>query len=87
MLSGISMTCFAASYALALGLEVVSAVSAFGVMAPEEPMSIWFVKPGNSYHETGPIGNGRLGAMIFGILSGIGMHNGYNDDYHGKPTN
>jgi len=41
-------------------------VSAAAVEAPDEPMSIWFTKPGSSYHESGPIGNGRLGAMDMG---------------------
>ena len=36
------------------------------VKVPDEPMSIWFTKPGKSYHESGPIGNGRLGAMDLG---------------------
>jgi len=36
------------------------------VTAPSEPMSVWFVKPGQSYHEASIVGNGRLGAMDFG---------------------
>lgn len=36
------------------------------VKAPDEPMSIWFTKPARTYLESGPIGNGRLGAMDLG---------------------
>lgn len=31
-----------------------------------EPMRIWFTDPAVIYHESGPIGNGRLGAMDLG---------------------
>ena len=34
--------------------------------APAEPMSVWFVRPAKSFHESCPLGNGRLGAMDFG---------------------
>jgi len=37
--------------------------------APAEPMSIWFDKPADSFHESCVLGNGRLGAMDMG---GIG---------------
>jgi hypothetical protein len=33
------------------------------VTAPAEPMSVWFVNPAKSFHESCPLGNGRLGAM------------------------
>jgi len=36
------------------------------VSAPAEPMSVWFVSPARSFHESCPLGNGRLGAMDFG---------------------
>jgi len=41
-------------------------INAAAVKAPDEPMSIWFTEPGKTYHESGPIGNGRLGAMDLG---------------------
>ena len=34
-----------------------------------------------------PLGMAVLGAMIFGILATIGMHNSFNHDYHENPTN
>jgi hypothetical protein len=33
---------------------------------PAEPMSVWFISPAKSFHESCPLGNGRLGAMDFG---------------------
>ena len=55
---------------------VVGAVAAFGIViglsraaemtAPAEPMGVWFVAPARSFHESCPLGNGRLGAMDFG---------------------
>ena len=36
------------------------------VAAPDEPLSVWFVQPGNSFHEACVLGNGRLGAMDLG---------------------
>ncbi|MCY2950996.1 MAG: glycoside hydrolase N-terminal domain-containing protein [Planctomycetota bacterium] len=36
------------------------------VSPPAEPMSVWFVSPARSFHESCPLGNGRLGAMDFG---------------------
>lgn len=37
-----------------------------GMEPPSEPMSVWFTRPANSYHESCPLGNGRLGAMDYG---------------------
>jgi alpha-L-fucosidase 2 len=39
---------------------------ASAVAPPTEPMSVWFTTPAKSYHESSPVGNGRLGAMDFG---------------------
>jgi hypothetical protein len=36
------------------------------ISPPSEPMSVWFVGPARSFHESCPLGNGRLGAMDFG---------------------
>jgi alpha-L-fucosidase 2 len=36
------------------------------VQPPEEPMSVWFDRPGRTFHESCVLGNGRLGAMDFG---------------------
>ena len=36
------------------------------ISPPEEPLSLWFDKPGNSFLDSCVVGNGRLGAMDFG---------------------
>jgi Glycosyl hydrolase family 65, N-terminal domain len=32
----------------------------------DAPMTVWFDKPGRSFHESSIVGNGRLGAMDYG---------------------
>src|SRR6187551_3291707 len=41
-------------------------LGAFGVGAAEEPLKLWYQQPAKNWNEALPIGNGRLGAMIFG---------------------
>lgn len=33
---------------------------------PEEPLSLWYRRPAKQWVEALPVGNGRLGAMVFG---------------------
>ena len=56
-----------------MSLAATAAIAALGclcqaaeVSPPAEPMSIWFTSPARSFHESCPLGNGRLGAMDFG---------------------
>ena len=51
----------AAALAIMAGLGLAAEVS-----PPDEAMSVWFVSPAKSFHESCPLGNGRLGAMVFG---------------------
>ena len=37
---------------------------------PEEPLSLWYRRPAVQWTEALPIGNGRLGGMIFGGIDG-----------------
>src|SRR5215467_697377 len=47
--------------------SVASSVSFEGeASAPDEPLSLWYRRPAKQWVEAIPIGNGRLGAMIFG---------------------
>lgn len=52
--------------AVAALVMVVGFSQAGEVSPPVEPMSVWFVSPARSFHESCPLGNGRLGAMDFG---------------------
>src|SRR6187402_1721731 len=45
---------------IALSLSVVSALAA------ESSLKLWYQQPAKNWHEALPIGNGRLGAMVFG---------------------
>lgn len=53
-----------------VALAVVAASAGIGraadVLAPDEPMSVWFDRPGRTFHESCVLGNGRLGAMDLG---------------------
>ena len=53
--------------ALALAASLATAAE---VSPPAEPMSVWFTSPARTFHESCPLGNGRLGAMDFG---GVGV--------------
>jgi len=37
--------------------------------APSEPLSLWYRQPARAWTEALPIGNGRLGAMVFGHVT------------------
>ncbi len=50
----------------ALAALSMPSVTVTAATAPAEPMSVWFVKPATSFHESSVLGNGRLGAMDLG---------------------
>ncbi|WP_085980588.1 glycoside hydrolase family 95 protein, partial [Novipirellula maiorica] len=37
--------------------------------APEQPLSLWYNRPATHWEEALPVGNGRLGAMVYGGVS------------------
>lgn len=74
-LKGIAFTIKGALLGFALGI----AGAVFGTIIGSPFESIWASGM--------PLGMAVLGAMIFGILSSIGMHNGFSDNYHEKPSN
>jgi alpha-L-fucosidase 2 len=37
--------------------------------APSEPLSLWYRQPAANWEEALPVGNGRIGAMVFGQVS------------------
>jgi len=51
---------------VALLLASLAVLNADEASAPAEPMSVWFDKPGRTFHESSVLGNGRLGAMDLG---------------------
>ncbi|MGA2618571.1 MAG: glycoside hydrolase family 95 protein [Thermoguttaceae bacterium] len=61
------MKCWNMSLAAVAGLAMAAGLGrAAEVSPPAEPMSVWFAAPARSFHESCPLGNGRLGAMDFG---------------------
>lgn len=40
-----------------------------GPAVTAEPITVWFDKPGRSFHESCVVGNGRLGAMDYGRVT------------------
>src|SRR5262245_21285213 len=42
------------------------AVELTALVAPSQPLILWYDKPAAEWTEALPIGNGRLGAMVFG---------------------
>jgi alpha-L-fucosidase 2 len=57
---------------LVLGLSLINFASAADVQSsdsvppPVEPLSLWYRQPATKWEEALPVGNGRLGAMVFG---------------------
>ena len=37
--------------------------------APAEPLSLWYRQPAAKWTEALPVGNGRIGAMVFGGIN------------------
>lgn len=52
---------------------------------PEQPLSLWYRRPADKWSEALPIGNGRLGAMVFGGIETERLQ--FNDDtiWTGQP--
>jgi len=57
--------------ASAIGLEIVGRYTTVMTDLPHEPLTLWYRQPARQWVEALAIGNGRLGAMVFGGTSGI----------------
>src|SRR5262245_42219240 len=53
--------------------------------APEEPLSLWYRQPAKQWTEALAIGNGRLGAMIFGGAENEHIHLNEDTFWAGGP--
>ena len=62
----ILLSCAFLASVLSLTIKAASADIAGTTVAPSEPLSLWYRQPAVRWEEALPIGNGRLGAMIFG---------------------
>jgi alpha-L-fucosidase 2 len=54
------------TYRALLALIVALSGSAAVAQPPSEPLSLWYRQPAKQWVEALPVGNGRLGAMVFG---------------------
>ncbi|MEJ5963106.1 glycoside hydrolase family 95 protein [Pedobacter immunditicola] len=66
---------------------IIGLINFQAAVAQESPMQLWYTKPAATWTDALPIGNGRLGAMIF---SGIAKdHIQFNEEtlWSGKPRN
>jgi len=57
---------FAPGVLLIVALPAVAIELSGRATAPEEPLSLWYRQPAKEWVEALPVGNGRLGAMVFG---------------------
>lgn len=51
---------------LAAPFQVALPVLAAGPAAPEQPLCLWYRQPAHQWLEALPLGNGRIGAMVYG---------------------
>ena len=54
---------------------------------PAGKMTLWYDKPANSWTEALPVGNGRLGAMVFGGVQGERIQLNEDSLWSGGPQN
>ena len=47
-------------------MTVVAALNAVNALAAENDMKLWYDKPASLWVEALPLGNGAVGAMVFG---------------------
>ncbi len=80
------------SIALALFLSISSAFVA-SAAAPHHPLTLWYRQPAVRWLESLPVGNGRLGAMVFGgvteeriALNESTFWSGEPSDQHERPA-
>ncbi|MDB6016373.1 MAG: Alpha/beta hydrolase fold-3 domain protein [Pedosphaera sp.] len=63
----VTLICLALTSQVSVGADTNASINFQGGPKPSsEPLSLWYSRPGKAWTEAMPIGNGRLGAMIFG---------------------
>ena len=51
-------------------LAITALLLASTAMAAEQDLKLWYTKPATKWNDALPLGNGRLGAMVFGGVAG-----------------
>jgi alpha-L-fucosidase 2 len=60
------LTCLSGLGVMAVSNAVSGTLPLGAATAPSEPLSLWYSAPAKVWTEALPVGNGRLGAMVFG---------------------
>ena len=74
-------------YRIILLLVMVHGVSSNTILAQNQSLKLWYNKPAAKWTEALPIGNGRLGAMIFGGLQEDRIQFNEETLWTGEPRN
>jgi alpha-L-fucosidase 2 len=72
-------------YSLAFGLILITN-NCFPQPTKREQLSLWFDQPAQDWNEALPVGNGRLGAMIFGGIDEERIQWNESSVWSGKPV-
>ena len=76
-----------ATAALIISLLGMLPLRAQQVESVENPMALWYTTPATSWNEALPIGNGRLGAMVFGGVDTAVLQLNEETVWAGEPGN
>ena len=55
------------------------------ILAAEQPLALWYPRPADKWVEAVPVGNGRLGGMIFGGITNEHLQFNENTLWTGQP--
>lgn len=69
----------------AISYEVKAAGLADIPAAPEAPLCLWYTRPASVWNEALPVGNGRMGAMVFGGVPSERIQFNEHTVWTGKP--
>lgn len=69
------------------GLVMLLSLVSISANANEKPLKLWFDKPANQWEEALPIGNGRLGAMVYGGVAQENLQLNEDTFWAGGPHN
>ncbi len=72
--------------AIMLLLSFLGAAHAAPTKPPEAPLTLWWRRPAAKWTEAAPIGNGRLGAMVFGRIDQERIQLNEDSLWTGKPV-
>jgi alpha-L-fucosidase 2 len=73
--------------AMAAGSAAVAATRSSGAMPGHTPSALWYRQPATKWTEALPVGNGRLGAMVFGAVGQDRLQLNESTLWAGQPYN